>query len=467
MKNFKALLIAGLLLLVGGNCFAQEEYNRDSIWGLEWNFQDSILTVGFVASFPMDSLPTFIIQNFEGGFYDVYHQVGMSTYNKDVWRDSFKEDFFTDSLKVDSLDKYLTHITFYIKVVDPRFYTVPEDITTYWGFFGIQFEYSEDTGHYYSEFEPYKDDYTKNSKFLYFDLLGKVSSTEKDTIPETHENVQNCKNLYKEDFGGNSTDDPAYGGPELPEGLVSGLTYSSHLWDMGNNSYGIRKIAVKGSPKEGEHIYDTWYADFGDHTHEGDTTIGYFMQIDFAEDSNERFFSRQIDGLPENTELNFSIWAHPVNATSSNKIILAIEDLDGNILSQQQYVIDYSIYGWQQLILGFKTAAGMNSVVYRIGFISGNGDFAIDDIEILQCNDRVGLTETYSDNPIITPTIITEGFVVTGKPEKVEVLSINGVVMASFSAQDYYNISNLYNGTYIVAVTTTNGERDFVKIIKR
>lgn len=189
MKNFKALLIAGLLLLVGGNCFAQEEYNRDSIWGLEWNFQDSILTVGFVASFPMDSLPTFMIMNFKGGFYDVYHQGGHSTYNKDGWKDSIKDLFFTDSLKVDSLDKYLTHITFYIKVVDPRFYTVPEDITTYQGFFGIHFFYAENTGHYYNEFEPYIDDFTKNSKFLYFDLLGRLSSTDDYSMDKSRYNI--------------------------------------------------------------------------------------------------------------------------------------------------------------------------------------------------------------------------------------------------------------------------------------
>ena len=51
MKTIKRVVTTlSLMLLFCGTCFSQEEFRKDSVWGLEWNLQDSVLTVSFLSS---------------------------------------------------------------------------------------------------------------------------------------------------------------------------------------------------------------------------------------------------------------------------------------------------------------------------------------------------------------------------------------------------------------------------------
>ena len=189
--------------------------------------------------------------------------------------------------------------------------------------------------------------------------------------------------LFKEDFGGNSLNDPPYGSPPLPDGVIDGLLYSSHLWDMKKNGYSIRKEAIKRATYQGNHTYNGWYAEFGDHTHEGDLTRGNFLQIDL-DYKEATFYNVKVDDLCEHTDLVFSFWGHPVNASVNAPVTLTIEDENGNVLNSEKFYINCKEYKWQYFSMPFTVPEGQTSIVYRVfsGAGGNGGDFALDDIEI-------------------------------------------------------------------------------------
>ena len=196
--------------------------------------------------------------------------------------------------------------------------------------------------------------------------------------------AENGTVLFKEDFGGNSLNDPPYGSPPLPDGVIEGLLYSSHLWDMKKNGYSIRKEAIKRATYQGNHTYNGWYAEFGDHTHEGDLTRGNFLQIDL-DYKEATFYNVKVDDLCENTDLTFSFWGHPVNASVNAPVTLTIEDENGNVLNSEKFYINCKEYKWQYFSMPFTVPMGQTSIVYRVysGAGGNGGDFALDDIEIL------------------------------------------------------------------------------------
>ncbi len=198
--------------------------------------------------------------------------------------------------------------------------------------------------------------------------------------------------LFKEDFGGNYVSDPDLG-PALPAGKSS-LPFSNHVWERLKNGYDIRKEAIKrrdSNPRG--HVYAGWYADFGDHTYDGDLTRGYFMIIDL-DYLESTFYKAQVNDLCESTQLYFSFWGHPVNASENAPVTLTIEDTKGNILNQEKFIIDSSNDAWQQFGMPFEVPAGETSIVYRIfsGAGGNGGDFALDDIEIHLCTPPVDVS---------------------------------------------------------------------------
>ncbi len=195
--------------------------------------------------------------------------------------------------------------------------------------------------------------------------------------------------LFREDFGGNSVNDPLYG-PALPDTVVT-LTYSNHSWNLGLNGYGLRKEAVKRNDVDNpSHIYRGWYAEFGDHTHNNDLTRGYFMQIDL-DYKEATFYRTRIDDLCENTNLTFSFWGFPVNADVDAPVTITIEDLKGNVLNQEKFFIDHTKYEWQNFELPFVVPNGQSSIIYKVysGAGGNGGDFGLDDIEVRLCKPGV------------------------------------------------------------------------------
>ncbi len=202
-----------------------------------------------------------------------------------------------------------------------------------------------------------------------------------------------CENgtiLFREDFGGNFVSEPVVG-PALPNS--SSITLTNSTGGMpGYNGYLITKEAVKRQGPEGPiaHVYKAWYADFGDHTHEGDMSRGYFMQVDLDK-SAQTFYKVQVDDLCENTQLYFTIYGHPVNYEVDAPINLTIEDLDGNVLNEEIFVIYCGRNEWQRFDIPFVVQPGQSSVVYKVYSSAGSngGDFALDDIEVRLCKPSV------------------------------------------------------------------------------
>lgn len=167
------------MLFFGGTCFAQqqEEFQRDSVWGLEWNLQDSILTVSFMSS--CDGYVAVGLSWYYGGVYSRNTERNAGMYlNEDggYWTcgTSAEDDIDFVSLNIDTLSTELTRYILSMKLKD-IFLTIPQDISSYCGYFGIKFFAPN---HMHSVYEVHSTDYTKCQQFLYFNLLDALSFTE-------------------------------------------------------------------------------------------------------------------------------------------------------------------------------------------------------------------------------------------------------------------------------------------------
>ncbi len=182
MKSLKIFVIVGLSLLFGGTCFAQqqEEFQKDSVWGLEWNLQDSILTVSFMSS--CDGFISIRFMSFKNGVYDLYQHreagylfnygddgIEMSSYPNDNLL-LFNQYMHMVSYAIDTISVELTRYTISVSLA-PVYLTIPQDISTYCGYFGIVFNAKN---HKDGVYEPL-DDLTKSSQFLYFNLIDALS----------------------------------------------------------------------------------------------------------------------------------------------------------------------------------------------------------------------------------------------------------------------------------------------------
>ena len=212
--------------------------------------------------------------------------------------------------------------------------------------------------------------------------------------------------LFREDFGGNNVSDPLYTENSLESGLTTLIHQpnfplaTSSFRDYHSADDGCYDIRKRGFERlsNGAH-YSGWYWDFDDHTSEGDDTRGYFMQVDMAS-SATIFYSVQMDGLCENSNLYLSMWGHPVNESSNTKLTLKVLSTeDGSLLASEDVVISCSLNAWQQVGFQFTVPAGETSVIYQIFSEGGNSgnDFALDDIEVRLCNQPATVTGAPAD----------------------------------------------------------------------
>ena len=175
MKSLKIFVIVGLSLLFGGTCFAQqqEEFQRDSVWGLEWNLQDSILTVSFMSS--CDGFISFRLMSFRNGVYngyDFFERISIANLDGDIISTSthLSQNMSFVSCAIDTISVALTRYTISVSL-NSIYLTIPQDISTYCGYFGIIFQAENHKGIMY---DPYED-LTKVPQFLYFNLIDALS----------------------------------------------------------------------------------------------------------------------------------------------------------------------------------------------------------------------------------------------------------------------------------------------------
>ena len=195
--------------------------------------------------------------------------------------------------------------------------------------------------------------------------------------------------LFREDFGGNDPDDDPVktsGIPQVDNNIYSYKTGSPACYGC----YSIRKYSGANS--------SYWYQ-LDDHTHPGDPTKGYLLQVDAAGVPGQ-FYETELLGLCPGMKLYFSAWIVSVDVDScpnpANQTF-RLEDISGNIIAQYYTGnIEDAHPVWEQYGFEFTVPPGVSSLTLRIinnGAGSNGNDFCMDDIEIHFCSPPVTITK--------------------------------------------------------------------------
>ena len=190
MKTIKRVVTTlSLMLLFCGTCFSQEEFRKDSVWGLEWNLQDTVLTVSFLSSCgETNEWYQIQVRSFLGGVYSRRNIYDMAQYyvnyqtGEDFFGTTNSEKYSFVSISIDTLAPELKRYTFSF-TLNEEYFNIPDDLSTYVGYFGVLFHNQNHKHDLYDEYDP---DYTQYSHFMYFDLLGELScrvDTKNDAEP--------------------------------------------------------------------------------------------------------------------------------------------------------------------------------------------------------------------------------------------------------------------------------------------
>lgn len=225
-----------------------------------------------------------------------------------------------------------------------------------------------------------------------------------EEMPEPADLCMDGTLLFREDFGGNNPSDPKISTTPVP-----GMSYTQATTDvlgsMGAGKYLVTKQGYcNGNGTSQWHLQD-------DHTHFGDLTRGYFMEID-GRAGSDAFYQTTIDHLCEGIELTFSayvanvmtwgmyvgrpgMYAYPrlkfVLTDPTSNTELATYDT-GDIPFDSTFIGDNMC--WQQSVewrlvgMNFIVPVGVKSVqlsIYNNVSNSNGNDFAIDDIEVHLC----------------------------------------------------------------------------------
>lgn len=211
--------------------------------------------------------------------------------------------------------------------------------------------------------------------------------------------------LFREDFGGNSPDDP-----DISMASVPGMDPSYHNSgnSLGSGNYTLRK--------EGWHNGIQWHWQ-DDHTYFGDKTRGYLLEVDGIGGAKP-FYSKTIDGLCAGSKLTFSAYVVNVHYAGQldyfgssyvyPRMKFVLKDPEtGAILAERstgdiqpdwrygtpdtwKYARDNQLSAeWQLIGMNFIVPEGVESIqMYIYNDVERNGsgnDFALDDIEIHLC----------------------------------------------------------------------------------
>lgn len=227
------------------------------------------------------------------------------------------------------------------------------------------------------------------------------------SLPEEPQQTELCMEgtlLFREDFGGNDPEDPAVG-----QDPVQGMSYEQATTDAFGSMKAGKYLVTKqgycnGNGTSQWHLQD-------DHTHFGDLTRGYLLEIDGAGD-HAAFYSTTIDGLCEGAKLTFSAyvanvmtWGMYVGSPGRYsyprlKFVLTNPDTGaelatydtGDIPYDDSYTGDNTCWKqsaeWHLVGMNFTVPSGLDQIqltIYNNATGTTGNDFAIDDIEIHLC----------------------------------------------------------------------------------
>ena len=220
--------------------------------------------------------------------------------------------------------------------------------------------------------------------------------------------------LFKEDFGGNDPSDPTVSttpvaGMSSAYRQITNLELKGNSQDMGSGKYLVTK---RGYRNASDKNYSLWHI-MDDHTYWGDTTRGYFLEVD-GKGGNDAFFSTTLTGLCAGSQLSFSAYvANLTTAAQYNawrpdswrdyvhpKLLFVITNPE-NGEELARYNTDTIAHDWSNYPKSWRESAewqlvGMNFVVpegvteaklsIRNNAVGSTGnDFALDDIEVRLC----------------------------------------------------------------------------------
>ena len=264
----------------------------------------------------------------------------------------------------------------------------------------------------------------------FFGQSTKASAFNVSMPAPTEELCEDGTLLFREDFGGNSPNDPTVSIVPVP-GMSSSYWQATNIvpigdgMDMSTGRYLVTKKGYRNGIQW--HLQD-------DHTYFGDYSRGYFLEVDGGGDGAP-FYTTTIDGLCAGSELTFS--AYVANVTYAGQIpylqqhygyiypCLRFEltnPATGEVLAshstgdiQPDYTKTWDINlsesaDWQLVGMNFTVPAGITSVQLHIynntGSSGGYGnDFALDDIEVRLCMPPVTIADADSVCPFTSATL--------------------------------------------------------------
>lgn len=235
-------------------------------------------------------------------------------------------------------------------------------------------------------------------------------------VPALPVSAQTCPNgtlLFKEDFGGNSVDDPRISTtPITTMDIAYVQNTSGKFGTMRSGSYMVTKKGYANGDTTSSNPYSQWHIQ-DDHTYPNDYTRGYFLQVD-GKGGAHTFYSTELTGLCAGAQLYFSTYVANVFTcyqqsgrtsqgyyTVEPDLVFVISDAETgtelNHIATGPIAPDATLCwkndwrkssSWHQVGASFTIPAGTNTVKLAISNNAGWGvgnDFALDDIEVRLC----------------------------------------------------------------------------------
>lgn len=275
--------------------------------------------------------------------------------------------------------------------------------------------------------------------------------------------------VFKEDFGGNKSTDPAVSYDKIPQCSYTLSADPRDLYLTGR--YSIRKVSYPDKP----------WANIFDHTYANRNDRGYFMQCDAANEVGKApgvVYSVQIEDLRNDVPLFFSFWGMSMikagqdTSYSDAKLKMVIEDTEGNVLRTKNITLKNGKETWGLYGMPYQLPEGVTSAVFKIlnnNTNSYGNDFAIDDIEIRFCKPEVDVIENENNSCIGTNLSLTGDFKNDGTytepvvyewyySKSSQIQSTDWVLIGKDKNLSIPNINEANNGYYRVFVGNAGSE---------
>ncbi|MGN0187695.1 MAG: T9SS type A sorting domain-containing protein [Paludibacteraceae bacterium] len=241
-------------------------------------------------------------------------------------------------------------------------------------------------------------------------------------VPALPVSAQTCPNgtlLFKEDFGGNSVDDPRISTTPI---TAMDKAYYQNKSRLGGSMFAGSYLVTKKGYANGDTInakYSQWYIQ-DDHTYPNDYTRGYFLQVD-GKAGAHTFYTTELTGLCAGAQLYFSAYVANVftyydQSQRTSKGYYTVEPNLLFVISDAETGHEFRRFTtgpiapdatlpekddwrksstWHQVSVSLRIPTGVSAVKLTISNSAGAGsgnDFALDDIEVRLCLPPVSVT---------------------------------------------------------------------------